>query len=395
MDIHEYQAKILLERYGVPVPPFVVCSNEKEIAEGIEQLGLKEVVIKIQVHAGGRGKAGGVKFASGEEEIYRTAKNLLGMTIVNRQTGPLGMKAEKVLLSPIVKPVKEYYVAALIDRSLAQGVIIASSEGGMDIEETAAQFPEKIIKEPISLKGEITPFSKQNIAKVMQWKGKTKEEGIKLLDSLAEAFVATDASLFEINPLIQDEAGRLFALDAKCSIDDNALFRQKEIASWYDPTQSSPNEVLAKEYDLAYVGLTGEIGCLVNGAGLAMATMDIIHYYGGAPANFLDVGGGATEEQIAHGFKIILLDKHVKAIFVNIFGGIMDCLLLAKGIITASKRDGVAVPLVVRMEGTNVEEGKSLLRDSGLTIITADTMAEGAMKAIRAARRGEKDGHSH
>ncbi|MCB1181595.1 MAG: ADP-forming succinate--CoA ligase subunit beta [Chlamydiia bacterium] len=384
MNIHEYQAKEILKQFGVPVPPFGVASNEAEVRALIQKMGLKEGVIKVQVHAGGRGKAGGVKFAKTPEEIITFSKGLMGMKIVNNQTGPTGVVAEKVLISPPVEIKKEYYLAAIIDRDNALPMIIASPEGGMEIEEIAVKSPEKIMKVPMGLDGKIRGYHLFALAKFMGWEGETRQRGMKLVAALASAFSTIDSSLFEINPLIETFQGELFALDAKCGIDDNALYRQKEIAAWYDPSQQTKNEVLAKKFDLAYVGLSGNIGCMVNGAGLAMATMDIIHTYGGEPANFLDVGGGASKEKVAHGFTIILLDPNVKAIFVNIFGGIMDCGVLAAGIVEASKEDHVPVPLVVRMEGTNVDKGKEILKKSGLNIMTADTMADGAQKALKA-----------
>lgn len=385
MHIHEYQAKKILLQYGIPTPPFEVASNENEVKTLVDMLGLQEAVLKVQIHAGGRGKAGGVKFAKGKEEIVTAAKKLLGMQIVNNQTGPKGVIAEKVLLGAPIPIDKEYYVAATMDRKKGVPILILSQEGGMEIEEIAEKEPEKILKVPILLDGRVRSWHLVEIMKFMGWEGEIKKQGMHVITRLAKAFIDTDAALFEINPLVLSH-GQLMALDAKFSLDENAFFRQREIASYYDPSQSTPNEVLAKEYDLAYIGLEGEIGCLVNGAGLAMATMDIIHHYGGAPANFLDIGGGASKEEVAHGFRIILLDPHVKSIFVNIFGGIMDCGVLAEGIIQATKQDGIRVPLIVRMEGTNVEVGKKLLQESRLNIITADTMADGAIKAVQAAQ---------
>ncbi len=386
MYIHEYQAKNLLLRYGVPVPPFAVASNEEEVRKAITELGIDEAVIKVQIHAGGRGKAGGVKFAKTPEEIARYASELIGMRITNNQTGPQGVVAERVLIAPPVSIKKEYYLAATIDRSKGIPILIASPEGGMEIEEIAVEKPEKILKIPFGNNGAVRGYHLLELAKFMGWSGDVAKEGKQLVAHLAKAFIETDASLLEINPLVLTDEDCLFAIDAKFSVDDNALYRQPAIAQWYDPAQQTPNEVMAKEFDLAYIGLDGEIGCLVNGAGLAMATMDIIHHYGGEPANFLDVGGGASKEVVAHGFKIILLDPKVKAIFVNIFGGIMDCGVLAQGIVEASRIDQVSVPLIVRMEGTNVEIGKQTLKESGLNIITAETMADGAIKAVQAAR---------
>ncbi|MCH9626955.1 MAG: Succinate--CoA ligase [ADP-forming] subunit beta [Chlamydiales bacterium] len=386
MYIHEYQAKNLLLRYGVPVPPFAIATNDEEVRKAITELGIEEAVIKVQIHAGGRGKAGGVKFAKTPEEIARYASELIGMRITNNQTGPQGVVAESVLIAPPVSIQKEFYLAATIDRSKGVPILIASPEGGMEIEEIAVEKPEKILKISFGHDGSIRGYHLTELVKFMGWSGELAKEGKQLVKQLAKAFIETDAALLEINPLVLTDENRLSAIDAKFSVDDNALYRQPAIAQWYDPTQQTPNEVMAKEFDLAYIGLDGEIGCLVNGAGLAMATMDIIHHYGGEPANFLDVGGGASKEVVAHGFKIILLDPKVKAIFVNIFGGIMDCGVLAQGIVEASRLDQVSVPLVVRMEGTNVEIGKQILKESGLNIITAETMADGAVKAVQAAR---------
>lgn len=380
MNTHEYQAKQILKRYHIPIPEFEVASKNHDIDPIIKRLKLKEAVIKIQVHAGGRGKAGGVKFAKTPEEIIKVAEQLLGMKMVNNQTGPEGVIAHKVLISKPLDIKKEFYLGAVIDRDRAEPILIASPEGGMEIEEVAAKHPEKILKVPIELDGSVRGFRLVQLCKFMGWKGEAAKIGAQIAKGVAQAFIDTDASLLEINPLIESPDGKLWALDAKLSIDDNAVFRQSEIAGFYDPTQASENEVLAKEFDLAYIALEGNIGCMVNGAGLAMATMDIIKYNGGKPANFLDVGGGASKEKVAAGFKIILNDPKVQAILVNIFGGIMNCATLAEGIIAAMQELGIKVPLVVRMEGTNVEHGKKLLEKSKLPIITADGLAEAAEK---------------
>lgn len=380
MNIHEYEAKEVLKRYHVPIPEFGIATKIHDVDVIVKRLGLKDAVIKIQVHAGGRGKAGGVKFAKTPDEIVKVAEQLIGMKMVNNQTGPAGVIAHKVLISRPLEIKKEYYLGAIIDRDKAEPLLIASPEGGMEIEEVAAKHPEKILKVPIELDGTVRGFRLVGLTKFMGWKGEMAKMGAQIARGVAKAFVDTDASLLEINPLVESTDGKLWALDAKLSIDDNALFRQPDIASWYDPSQQTPSEVAAKEYDLAYIALDGNIGCMVNGAGLAMATMDIIKYYGGKPANFLDVGGGASKEKVAAGFKIILNDPKVKAILVNIFGGIMNCATLAEGIIHAVKEMGIKVPLVVRMEGTNVEEGKKLLEHSKLPIITADGLSEAAEK---------------
>lgn len=380
MNTHEYQAKEILSQYNIPIPEFGIASKIHEVETLIKRLGLKEAVIKIQVHAGGRGKAGGVKFAKTPDEIIKIAENLIGMKIVNNQTGPEGVIAHKILISKPLDIKKEYYLGAVIDRENAVPILIGSPEGGMEIEEIAAKHPDKIIKIPIELDGSIRGFRLVRLCKFMGWKGGLAKTGATIAKDLGKAFIDTDASLLEINPLIESKDGKLWALDAKLSIDDNALFRQPVISLFFDHTQHLENEVLAKEYELAYIALDGNIGCMVNGAGLAMATMDIIKFYGGKPANFLDVGGGASKEKVAAGFKIILSDPKVKAILVNIFGGIMNCATLAEGIIDAVTEMGIKVPLVVRMEGTNVEHGKKLLETSKLPIITADGLAEAAEK---------------
>jgi succinyl-CoA synthetase beta subunit len=380
MNLHEFEAKQVLKRYLVPIPAFGVACKNHEIDKIVKDLHLHEAVIKIQVHAGGRGKAGGVKFAKTPEEIFKVGEHLLGMKMVNNQTGPEGVIAHKILISKPIDIKKEYYLGAIIDRAKAEPILIASPEGGMEIEEVAEKHPDKILKVPIELDGRVRNYHLVELCKFMGWKGETAKIGSQIARGVAKAFIDTDASLLEINPLVETADGKLWALDAKLSIDDNALFRQPELAACYDHTQQSPNEVAAKEFDLAYIALDGNIGCMVNGAGLAMATMDIIKYYGGKPANFLDVGGGASKEKVAAGFKIILNDPKVQAILVNIFGGIMNCATLAEGIIAAMQEMGIKVPLVVRMEGTNVEHGKKLLEKSKLPIITADGLAEAAEK---------------
>lgn len=387
MNIHEYQAKIILERFGVVVPPFRVISSLGELESARAALGLKEAVLKVQVHAGGRGKAGGVKLARSVDEMTSYAEELIQKKIVNEQTGATGVIAEKILISPILDYIKEYYLSILIDREQASIMIIASEEGGMEIEEVAEKSPEKILKVPVNRSGHVPVYKLFKIAKFLGWKEDVAKEGMQLIRNLVKAFVASDASLLEINPLVETADGHIVALDAKMSIDENALFRQKEIAQFYDPKQLPALEARAQEFDLAYVALDGEIGCMVNGAGLAMATMDIIHHEGGNPANFLDVGGSATKEKVAEGFKIILTDPNVSAILVNIFGGIMNCVTLAAGIIAAASELEIKVPLVVRMEGTNVEQGKKMLKDSGLNILIAENLKQAAKMAVDASRR--------
>lgn len=382
MNTHEYQAKQILKNYGISIPEYGVISDLAEVEPLIKQLGLKEAVIKIQVHAGGRGKAGGVKFAKSPEEIKTIASQLLGMKMVNNQTGPQGVIAHRLMISKPIDIKKEYYIGAVIDRKNAQPILIASPEGGMEIEEVAEKSPEKILTLPIGLDGKLRSYQLLRLAHFMGWKGETAKSGMKIAAAIAKAFIEKDAELLEINPLVETPDGKIWALDAKLSVDDNALFRQSEIAAFYDPTQYSQSEVDAKRFELAYIALEGQIGCMVNGAGLAMATMDIIHYYGGKPANFLDVGGSASKEKVAEGFRIILEDANVQAILVNIFGGIMNCATLAEGIIAAAEQININVPLVVRMEGTNVNEGKRLLKNSGLKIVTADGLAEAAQKVV-------------
>lgn len=383
MNLHEYQTKLVLSKYGIFSPPFYVISDLSEL-ESILQT-MDKAVIKVQVHAGGRGKAGGVKFAKNRQEILQFSKELLKMKIINEQTGPEGMIAHQLLITEPVEIQKEYYLGAVIDRKNARSVLMASPEGGINIEEVAEKSPERVVTIPFDEQGKIHFFHLIELAKVMGWDWKPSHPGIQLALALARAFTKTDASLLEINPLVESN-GAFLALDAKLTIDDNALFRQKSLLDFYDPSQLPLNEARAKEYDLSYVTMEGDIGCMVNGAGLAMATMDIIQLAGGKPANFLDVGGGATEEKIAEGFKLILGDSKVKAILVNIFGGIMNCTTIAAGIISAANKNHIHVPLIVRMEGTNVEQGKKMLADSKLNIILADTLSDAARKAVVASR---------
>ncbi|MEI8125705.1 MAG: ADP-forming succinate--CoA ligase subunit beta [Parachlamydiaceae bacterium] len=387
MDIHEYQAKEILRQYGIATPDFGVISSPEEITAIADQLNLNEAVLKVQVHAGGRGKAGGVKITRSRKEMLETSKQLLGLKIVNNQTGIKGIIAKQVLVTSLVDVKRELYMAATIDRKKAQASLIVSSEGGMDIEEVATKHPHKILTVPITDNGTVRSYNLIRIANFLGWTGKLADQGRKLTQALAKAFIEKDASLIEINPLVETAQGDLVALDAKFSIDDNALYRHPEIAAFYDPSQLSKEEVEAKAFDLAYVALDGNIGCMVNGAGLAMATMDIIHLSGGSPANFLDVGGGASQEKVAAGFKIILSDPKVKAILVNIFGGIMNCETLAAGIVSAAAELKVSLPLVVRMEGTNVNQGRATLKESGLKIIIADTITEAANKVVAEAKK--------
>lgn len=390
MHLHEFQTKTILKEYGIPIPDFFAISSVDEVDNALEMLDVTQAVVKVQVHAGGRGKAGGIKLARNTNEIKSVVKELLGKRFINNQTGPEGIVVSKVIISPIIDIKKEYYLAATIDFKSARSILIASSEGGVDIEQVAFQNPDKILTIPLEEDGSIHHFHFIRLAKFYGWNLKESGPAEKLIQSFAKAFVETDALLLEINPLVKTGLGDLVALDAKLTVDDNALFRQKHLASFYDATQLQEQEAIAKEHDLSYVSMNGNIGCMVNGAGLAMATMDIIKYYGGEPANFLDVGGGASEEKIAAGFKIILKDPKVNAILVNIFGGIMNCETIAKGIISAMKDLKLPVPLIVRLEGTNVDLGKKLLKDSGLNIITAHNLGEAAKKSVEAVKLGSR-----
>jgi succinyl-CoA synthetase beta subunit len=389
MNLHEYQAKNLLKKYGIPIPAFAVASNLEEVKQAIRDLHLFEAVVKIQVHAGGRGKAGGVKFAKGADEILKTAGTLIGMKMVNGQTGKEGVISSKVLISGPLDINKEFYLGAVIDRDLGRPVLIASPDGGVEIEEVAASHPERVLKMAFERNGHLRAYQLIGLSKFMGWTGEVAKQGALLAQEVARAFIENDAALLEINPLIETPKGELFALDAKVSIDDNALFRHPKLASEFDTSQISSQEAAAKQHDLSYIAMEGNIGCMVNGAGLAMATMDIIRYYGGNPANFLDVGGSATKEKVKAGFQIILSDPKVKAILVNIFGGIMSCRTIAEGVVEAVKELELRLPLVVRMEGSEVAEGKKWLGQSGLQIDSAKNLADAAKRVVERAH-----GHS-
>ena len=384
MNIHEYQAKAILRKFGVPVPDGHVCYNGASAREWAKRLGDGPWVVKAQIHAGGRGKGGGVKLARTPDEVRLIARDMLGMTLRTHQTGPEGKVVHRVLVENGCNIARELYVSLVVDRGSSRVAVMASTEGGMDIEEVAARTPEKIFTESIDPLVGLTPFQCRKIAFSLGLGGKTLARAVKLLGSLYTTFVTCDCSMLEINPLVVTAEGELLALDAKFGFDANAMFRHIQIADMRDFDEEDPNEVEASQHDLSYISLNGNIGCLVNGAGLAMATMDIIKHYGGDPANFLDVGGGATIERVTEAFKIILSDKNVKGILVNIFGGIMKCDVIATGVIEAAKQVGIEVPLVVRLEGTNVEIGKRLLAESGLNIVAADGMADGAQKIVRA-----------
>jgi succinyl-CoA synthetase beta subunit len=382
MKIHEYQAKALLARYGVPVPQGEVVLNAADAREVAKRLGGGVVVVKAQIHAGGRGKGGGVKVVKNADEAETAAKNMLGMQLITIQTGPEGQKVQRVLIEQGLKIKRELYLGMVIDRSTERPVIMVSSEGGVEIEKVAEETPEKIFKEFIHPTAGLNGFQTRKLAFALGLEGQAVSQAGKLMNALWEAFKGTDASLIEVNPLIVTEDGSLLALDAKMNFDDNALYRHPDLKELRDVAEEAPLEVEASKHSLNYIKLDGTIGCMVNGAGLAMATMDIIKLAGGEPANFLDVGGGANAEQIKNAFRILMSDKNVKAVLINIFGGILRCDILAEGVIAAVKDLGVPVPIVIRMEGTNVEKGKQMLRDSGLNFTTADTMGEAAEKVV-------------
>ena len=386
MKIHEYQAKSVLARFGVTVPRGEVAFTSQEAGEIARRLGGNIAVVKAQIHAGGRGKGGGVKIAKSPDEAEQLAKQILGMTLVTHQTGPEGRKVGRVLIEEGLQIERELYLSIVIDRASASPVIIASASGGMDIEEVAAKEPEKILREQIDPGTGVIPFQARKLAFGMGLGSGPANKLVKLLDSIYKAFIETDASMIEVNPLILTKGGDLLALDAKVSFDDNALYRHPDLRDLRDLGEEDPLEVEASKFSLNYIRLEGNIGCMVNGAGLAMATMDIIKLAGGEPANFLDVGGGANAEQIKNAFRILMADSNVKAVLINIFGGILRCDVLAQGVIAAVQELGVRVPIVIRMEGTNVEEGKRLLRESGLNFTTADSMGEAADKVVSLAR---------
>ncbi len=386
MKVHEHQAKEIFAKYGLPVPRGYPAFTVEEAVEAAQNLGTWPLVVKAQVHAGGRGKAGGVKIAKNLDELQTYAAELLGKTLVTFQTGPEGLPVSRIYIEEATKIAKEFYVAITLDRSKSKPIIMASAEGGMEIEEVAATNPEAIITEVIEPFIGLRPFQAREIALKLGLPKKLLNKAAAVFTTLYKVYMEQDASMVEINPLVLTEDEQLVLLDAKVDFDDNALYRHSDIMEMEDPTQESELEVKAKQYNLNYIKLDGNIACMVNGAGLAMATMDTIKLAGGEPANFLDVGGSANAEQIANAFKIILSDPNVKAIFINIFGGILRCDRLAEGIIQASKEVKPHVPIVVRMEGTNVELGKKMLAESGLNLITADTMWEGAKKAVEAAK---------
>ncbi|MCX7961452.1 MAG: ADP-forming succinate--CoA ligase subunit beta [Burkholderiales bacterium] len=388
MKIHEYQGKELFRKFGVPVPAGMPCFSVDEAVEAARKLGGALWVVKAQIHAGGRGKGGGVKVARSLEEVRAHAGRLLGMRLVTHQTGPEGQLVRRLLVEEGADIAKEYYVGLVVDRVTQRVCLMVSSEGGVDIEEVAAKTPEKIHKTFVDPQTGLTPEEAAQAARAMGMPEPAVPQTGALLCALYRCFWETDASLAEINPLISTGDGRVLALDAKMNFDDNALFRQPEIAAMRDLDEEDPLEVEASKYDLNYIALEGEIGCMVNGAGLAMATMDTIKLFGGSPANFLDVGGGATTEKVTAAFKIMLANPRVRAILVNIFGGIMKCDTIATGVVTAAREVKLSVPLVVRMKGTNEDLGKKILAESGLAIISADNMAEAAEKVVAAVKAG-------
>jgi succinyl-CoA synthetase beta subunit len=385
MKIHEYQAKAILARHGVPVPRGEVAFNASEAGEIARRLGGQVVVVKAQIHAGGRGKGGGVKLAKSPDEAESLAKQMIGMTLVTHQTGPEGRVVSRVLVEEGLRMTRELYLSIVIDRASGKPVMMASAAGGMDIEEVAASTPEQIHRIYIEPGVGLVPFQARQLGFAIGLTGPEVNKAVKVMTSLYDAFVDTDSSLLEINPLVVTANGDLLALDAKMTFDDNALYRHQDIRDLRDLGEEDHLEIEASKFSLNYIHLDGNIGCMVNGAGLAMATMDIIKLAGGEPANFLDVGGGANAEQIRNAFKILMSDRNVKAVLINIFGGILRCDVLAQGVIAAVKELGVPVPIVIRMEGTNVEEGKRLLRESGMNFATADSMGEAATKVVELA----------
>ena len=390
MNIHEYQAKALFEKYGVPVPRGAAARSQAEFAPALAQLPEGPTMVKSQIHAGGRGKGtftngfkGGVKFCADKAAALAMAGNMLGQTLVTAQTGPAGRRVQTVYFTVASDIKKEYYLAILLDRASSRPVIVASTEGGVEIEKVAHETPEKITKVRVDPAYGLADFQVRDLVAALGLSGAEAKNAAKLIRNLYTCFWETDAAMVEVNPLITTPAGDVLALDAKVSFDDNALFRHPEITALRDLNEEDPKEIEASKYSLSYIALDGNIACLVNGAGLAMSTMDIIKHFGGTPANFLDVGGGASKDQVVAAFKIILGDPNVKGILVNIFGGIMDCNVIAQGIVEAVREVGLKLPLVVRLEGNNVEAGKATLAASGLTLVSGDTMADAAQKIVR------------
>jgi len=397
MNIHEYQAKELLQKFGVATTRGRVAATADEAEQIARELAPAEVAVKAQVHAGGRGKGtfkngfkGGVQLVKTPEEAREVASKMLGQTLVTHQTGAEGRVVNKVLVAESAKIAREIYFAILLDRATAAPLVVASTEGGVEIETVAEKSPEKIMREAVDPLAGLQPFQARKLAKQLGFDSSQIKAASKLFDGLYRTFIESDCSMVEVNPLVVTDGGDVLALDAKFNFDDNALYRHPEIAAMRDTAEEDPREVEASKYGLNYIGLDGNIACLVNGAGLAMATMDIIKFYGGSPANFLDVGGSATEQQVTEAFKILVADSRVEAILVNIFGGIAKCDVIAQGIIGAAKTVGLSLPLVVRLEGTNVDAGKKLIAESGLKVITADDLGDAAQKAVKAAKEKSK-----
>jgi succinyl-CoA synthetase beta subunit len=385
MNIHEYQGKEIFRSYGISVPDGQAAFSVDEAVAAAQKIATPVIVVKAQIHAGGRGKAGGVKIAKSLDEVKAYAGELLGKVLVTKQTGAAGKEVKRLLIESGCNIKKEYYAGLVVDRKSARVVLMVSAEGGMEIEEVAANSPEKIIKEYIDPLTGLTPYQARRAAFALGMTGGIVNKAADLFMRLYKVFLEKDCSIAEINPLVETAEGEVMALDVKLNFDDSALYRHPEIAALRDMSEEDEREVKAAEYGVNYIGLNGNIACMVNGAGLAMATMDIIKYYGGEPANFLDVGGQTTVDTVCNAFKIILSDKNVKSIFVNIFGGINKCDVIASGVVEAAKRIGLSVPLVVRLEGTNVELGKKILKDSGLTLTSAETLADGAQAAVKLA----------
>jgi len=382
MNIHEYQAKVILRKYGAQVPNGIVAFNIEELKNKIKNLNNSNFVVKAQIHAGGRGKAGGIKIVNNINELIKEAKEMFGKVLVTHQTGPAGKRVNKLYIEETRDIVKEFYLSCLVDRSSSKITFISSGEGGMDIEEVAKNSPEKITTVRLNLSMSVSENDAKQILKPFSLSKQLQNQAFHLIQSIYKVLIEKDASLIEINPLILTKEENLLCLDAKINFDDNALYRHPDIASLKDPNEEDPTETEAKKYELAYIKLDGTIGCMVNGAGLAMATLDIIKLYGAEPANFLDVGGGASKEKVSAAFKIILSDKNVKGILINIFGGIMRCDVLAQGIVDAAKETHLSMPLVVRLAGTNVELGKEILKKSNLKIISANNLADAAKKIV-------------
>ena len=386
MDIHEHQAKAVLKEFGLPTPRGLPAFSVEDAVRAAQELGGPVWVVKAQIHAGGRGKGGGVKVVKSIDDVRAEAQRMLGMTLVTHQTGPRGRVVHRLYVEEGASIARELYLSMLVDRETSRVAVVASTEGGMDIEEVARTAPDKIVSFSIDPATGVFPHHGLHLAKALKLEGNAAKQARPLLANLYKAFTSKDMSLLEINPLIVTGDGDLRLLDAKVSFDDNALYRHDDVRALRDISEEDPKEIEASNYDLSYIALEGEIGCMVNGAGLAMATMDIIKLYGAEPANFLDVGGGASKEKVTAAFKIITADPNVKGILVNIFGGIMRCDIIAEGVVAAVKEVGLKVPLVVRLEGTNVEEGKAILRDSGLNVIAANDLADAAEKVVKAVR---------